>query len=42
MVPKIKKIILNFTLDRLIIVEFGIKKMFYLGAHYSELQGLMG
>ena len=36
-----KKKIHNLTLDRLLIVEFA-KKMVYLGAHYSERQGLMG
>ena len=31
----------NLTLNQLLIVEF-VKKMVYLGAHYSEDQGLMG
>ena len=31
----------NLTLNRLQIVEF-VKKMVYLGAHYTERQGLMG
>ena len=31
----------NFTLNRLLVVEF-VKKMVYLGTHYSERQGLMG
>ena len=39
MVQKIK--IHNFTLSRLLIVKF-VKKMVYLGAHYSERQELMG
>ena len=34
---KIRKL----TLNRLLNVEF-VKKMVYLGAHYSERQGLMG
>ena len=36
MVQKIK--ILNITLNRILILEF-VKKMVYLGAHYSERQG---
>ena len=36
-----KNKICNLTLNRLLIVEF-VKKMGYLGAHYSERQGLMG
>ena len=41
-VPWVQKIkIRNLTLDRLLIIEFS-KKMVYLGAHYSERQGLMG
>ena len=40
--PRVQKMkIRNFTLNRLLIVEF-LKKMGYLGAHYSERQGLMG
>ena len=31
----------NLTLNGFQIVEF-VKKMVYLGAHYSERQGLMG
>ena len=38
-VPKVK--IRLLTLNRLLIVEF-VEKMVYLGAHYSERQGLMG
>ena len=42
LVPRVQKIkILNLTLNRLLIVKF-VKKMVYLGAHYSERQGLMG
>ena len=42
LVPREQKIkIRNLTLNRLLIVEF-VKKMVYLGAHYSERQGLMG
>ena len=42
LVPRVQKIkIHNSTLTRLLIVEF-VKKMVYLGAHYSERQGLMG
>ena len=42
LVPKVQNIkIRNFTLNRLLVVEF-VKKMVYLGAHYSERQGLMG
>ena len=42
LVPKMQKIkIRNLTLSRLLIVEF-VKKMVYLGAHYSERQGLIG
>ena len=42
LVPRVQKIkIRNFTLNRLIVVEF-VKKMVYLGAHYSERQGLKG
>ena len=38
LVPKVQKIkIRNLTLNRLLIVEF-IKKIIYLGAHYSERQ----
>ena len=41
-VPRVQKIkIRNLTINPLPIVEF-IKKMVYLGAHYSEHQGLMG
>ena len=36
-----KKKILNLSLNRLWIVEF-VKKMVYVGAHYSERQGLLG
>ena len=39
MVQKIK--IRNLTLNRQLVVEF-VKKMVYLGAHYSERQGRMG
>ena len=42
LVPRVQKIkIRNFTLNRLLVVAF-VKKMVYLGAHYSERQGLMG
>ena len=42
LVPRVQKIkILNLTLKPLLIVEF-VMKMVYLGAHYSERQGLMG
>ena len=42
LVPRVQKIkIRNFTLNRLLVVEF-VKKVVYLGAHYSERQGLMG
>ena len=42
LVPRVQKIkIRNLTLNRLLIVEF-VKEMVYLGAHYSERQGLMG
>ena len=42
LVPRVQKIkISNLTLNRLLIVEF-VKKTVYLGAHYSERQGLMG
>ena len=42
LVPRVQKIkIRNFTLNRLLVVEF-VKKAVYLGAHYSERQGLMG
>ena len=41
-VPRVKKIkIRNLILNRLLNVEF-VKKMAYLGAHYSERQGQMG
>ena len=40
--PGCRKIkILNLTVNRLLIVEF-VKIIVYLGAHYSECQGLMG
>ena len=42
LVPRVQKIkIRELTLNGLLIVEF-VKKMVYLGAHYSERQGLMG
>ena len=42
LVTRVQKIkIRNFTLNRLLVVEF-VKKLVYLGAHYSERQGLMG
>ena len=42
LVPRVQKIkIRNSTLNRLPIVQF-VKKIVYLGAHYSERQGLMG
>ena len=42
LVPRVQKIkIHNLSLNRLLIVEI-VKKMVYLGAHYSERQGLMG
>ena len=42
LVPRVQKIkIHNLTLNQLPIIEF-VKKMVYLGAHYSERQGLMG
>ena len=42
LVPRVQKIkIRNFTLNRLLVVEF-VKKMVYLVAPYSERQGLMG
>ena len=42
LVPRVEKIkIRKLTLNRLLAVEF-VKKMVYLGAHYSERQGLMG
>ena len=42
LVPRAQKIkIRNFTLNRILVVEF-VKKMVYLGAHYSERQGLTG
>ena len=40
LVPRVQKIICNLTLNRLLVIEF-VKKMVYLGAHYSERQGLM-
>ena len=41
LVPRVQKIkIRNLTKNRLLIVEF-VKKMVYLGAQYSERQGLM-
>ena len=41
-VPRVQKIkIRNSTLKRFLIVEV-VKKRVYLGAHYSERQGLMG
>ena len=41
LVPRVQKIkIRNLALNRLLIVEF-VKKMVYLGAHYSERQGLI-
>ena len=41
LVPRVQKIkIRNLTLNRLLIVEL-VKKMVYLGTHYSERQGLM-
>ena len=39
MVQKVK--IRNLSLNRLPIIEF-VKKMVYLGAHFSERHGLMG
>ena len=42
MVPRVQKIkIRNLTLNRLLFIEF-VKKMVYLGAHYSERQGTNG
>ena len=42
LVPKVQKIkICNLNLNRFLIIEF-VKKIVYLGAHYSERQGLMG
>ena len=42
LVPRVQKIkICNLILNRLLIIEL-VKKMVYLGAHYSERQGLMG
>ena len=42
LVPRVQKMkIRNLALNRLLIVEF-VRKMVYLGAHYSERQGLMG
>ena len=42
LVPRVQKIkICNLTLNRILIVEF-VKKMVYLGAQYSEREGLMG
>ena len=41
-VPRVQKIeIRNLTINRLLIVKF-VKNMVYLGAYYSERQGLMG
>ena len=43
LVPRVQKNkIRNFTLNRLLVVVEFIKKMVYLGAHYSQRQGLMG
>ena len=42
LVPGVQKInVRNLTLNQLPIFEFA-KKMVYLGAHYSERQGIMG
>ena len=42
LVPRVQKIkIRDLTLRRLLVVDV-VKKMVYLGAHYSERQGLMG
>ena len=42
LVPRVQKVkIRNLTLNQLLVVEFA-KKMVYLGAHYSERQGVMG
>ena len=42
LVRRVQKIkIRNLSINQLLIVEF-VKKMGYLGAHYSERQGLMG
>ena len=42
LVPRVQKIkIRKLTLNRLLVVKF-VKKMVYLGAHYSGRQGLMG
>ena len=42
LVPRVQKIkIHELALNGLLIVEF-VKKMVYLGAHYSERQGQMG
>ena len=43
LVPGVQKIkIRNLTLNRLLVVEFVKKMGYYLDAHYSERQGLMG
>ena len=42
LVPRVQQIkIRNLTLNRLLIDEF-VKRIVYLGAHYSERQELMG
>ena len=42
LVPRVQKIkISNLALNWLLIIEF-VKRMVYLGAHYSERQGLIG
>ena len=38
---KVGPFLTNLTLNRLLIVEFVMKRV-YLGAHYGERQGLMG
>ena len=42
LVPRVQETkIRNLTLNRILFIEF-VKKMVYLGAHYSERQGFMG
>ena len=41
LVPRVPQKIRNLPLNRLLVVEFA-KEMVFLGAHYSERQGLMG